>query len=682
MPRRSVQEVAEEFEGDIRKFLREIGFKNVGGGRRFKLAGEQIDACGGYDNTFVVIDCHIAQQLRQKSVRQKIKEIRGIKRNIRKDLKKKRRYKKYPRVKFILCTKNIQISEQDLRYASKAPKIWVLTERAVDYYRKLVKKIGDYAIYELLGELEVIPPKDKIPIPTLKTKLRGKPIYIFLVKPERLLKIAYVARREKGKEGYYQRILKRERVREIGEDFLSKRKGIFANSVIINFRKKQKFIPRRFKGLPSGTRFGFLRLPSKYRSAWIIDGQHRLYGFCKAKRAKKELSLPIVAFEELRESEQAEFFLTINKEQKPVDPNLLWDISGEIHPTTEIGIISNIVKELNRSGPFNGRIYIPSEGASKVFWIEEEGRRKKKRKHIYLANFCDGIQGRKLISKRMINMPERYRNPLFAHRVKNKKRRAAIVKERVVNILNSYFSIVAEQFNSDWAKEENSFFFTNNGINVALRILESISVYSKIHLRRVPTEDDMRGLLQPLSINYAAGYQAQELVDSLRRSCSSEGGREFVAGNFRSVIGESNPNFARIIGLPSARDEVVDFERKLRNFVREKMAALSPQWWRQRVSQGIRSRAEEEMRRQGSNDPSEFLTLGQCKEVIVGRNDNWDQVFEAYFGPKFRTKERFKVKFEEFTEFCNRIRHGRGPPLNPRERDLLRIYFADLEECI
>ena len=37
-------------------------------------------------------------------------------------------------------------------------------------------------------------------------------------------------------------------------------------------------------------------------------------------------SLMREAFEKLKESEQADFFLTINKEQKSVDPNLLWDL--------------------------------------------------------------------------------------------------------------------------------------------------------------------------------------------------------------------------------------------------------------------------------------------------------------------------------------------------------------------
>ena len=60
----------------------------------------------------------------------------------------------------------------------------------------------------------------------------------------------------------------------------------------------------------------------------------------------------MVAFSGLDEGKQAELFLTINKEQKPVDPNLLWDLEGEIHPATEVGIISRAVKSVGESSPF------------------------------------------------------------------------------------------------------------------------------------------------------------------------------------------------------------------------------------------------------------------------------------------------------------------------------------------
>lgn len=46
-------------------------------------------------------------------------------------------------------------------------------------------------------------------------------------------------------------------------------------------------------------RFGWLHLPSTYKSAWIIDGQHRLYGFSDLDDKYLDSTLFVIAFERL-----------------------------------------------------------------------------------------------------------------------------------------------------------------------------------------------------------------------------------------------------------------------------------------------------------------------------------------------------------------------------------------------
>ena len=64
---------------------------------------------------------------------------------------------------------------------------------------------------------------------------------------------------------------------------------------------------------------------------------------------------------------QAEYFLDINREAKPVSPDLLWDLSGSINPGSSKGIISNAVKAMNyiKNGFFDHRINIPSVSKGK-----------------------------------------------------------------------------------------------------------------------------------------------------------------------------------------------------------------------------------------------------------------------------------------------------------------------------
>lgn len=55
----------------------------------------------------------------------------------------------------------------------------------------------------------------------------------------------------------------------------------------------------------------------------IIDGQHRVYGF---HMAKSSLRVPVIVYNGLDPSEEAQLFIDINTKQKPVPPELLLDI--------------------------------------------------------------------------------------------------------------------------------------------------------------------------------------------------------------------------------------------------------------------------------------------------------------------------------------------------------------------
>ena len=110
--------------------------------------------------------------------------------------------------------------------------------------------------------------------------------------------------------------------------------------------------------------FGQLYLPDRYRSAWIIDGQHRLYGFSPIDDKYLDQNVIVVAFEQLPKAEEANLFVTINHEQKSVPKHLLDDLEGELKwgsdvPSERIGAIgSRLINYLNTDvgEPFYNRI--------------------------------------------------------------------------------------------------------------------------------------------------------------------------------------------------------------------------------------------------------------------------------------------------------------------------------------
>jgi len=110
-----------------------------------------------------------------------------------------------------------------------------------------------------------------------------------------------------------------------------------------------------------------LYLPDPYKSCWIIDGQHRIYGAAVLEDVDRAPAIPVVAFERLPAQDEANLFATINREQKQVQPRLLDELDGELKwgskdPREAMGAIAARALDMLRSevlGPFEDRISMP-----------------------------------------------------------------------------------------------------------------------------------------------------------------------------------------------------------------------------------------------------------------------------------------------------------------------------------
>lgn len=243
-----------------------------------------------------------------------------------------------PKFKYILATRNIGISQEDEAALLKIDGIH-FSEEVIDYYDSLQSQLGLAARYQLLGSLfagQDIPDLENR-IPAIEGKMGGHTYYSFSIEPEKLLKIGYVLHRNKAHENMmptYQRLIKKARLKEIHK-FIEEEAGYFPNSVIINIvSTKGSLVFERASNqvADSISRIGILHLPKKYRSAYIIDGQHRLYGYADSKYRNTN-TIPVVALVNLDRSDQVKLFMQINENQKPVskdlrntlDADLLWD---------------------------------------------------------------------------------------------------------------------------------------------------------------------------------------------------------------------------------------------------------------------------------------------------------------------------------------------------------------------
>lgn len=273
--------------------------------------------------------------------------------------------------KFILATENYALMEQDRLALEKIGGVH-FDEDIIDYYIKMHNQIGIAARYQLLGSLffdQEIPEMDN-KIPAIRGKMGGHVYYSFSIEPEKLLKIGYVLHRNKANTNMmptYQRIIQKGRLDAINK-FLEEDKGYFPNSIIISLDsgKKKKLEFQESSNICSTIAdVGFLYLPKRYRSAYIIDGQHRLYGYANSKY-KTTNTIPVVAFENLDRNEQVKLFMQINENQKAVSKNLrntlnadlLWNSENYLEQMTALRSRIAIFLGEDRASALYGKISI------------------------------------------------------------------------------------------------------------------------------------------------------------------------------------------------------------------------------------------------------------------------------------------------------------------------------------
>jgi len=228
---------------------------------------------------------------------------------------------------------NILLSDND-RARAKDANIVVFDERDLEYYENLVSHLGPAARYQFLAD--TLPGKTvpglELRLPAIKTKMGGFNCYSFSITPDYLLKISYVSHRSKGKKSdvsTYQRMLHKSRLKKI-RDYITE-DGIFPTNIVVNIDKNRLQFERiHQEGDPESGVAGWLIIRPTYKSAWIIDGQHRLFAYSGHERAAKS-RLSVLAFDGLAPSEQAKLFIDINAKQKSVKQSLLQELYAELH---------------------------------------------------------------------------------------------------------------------------------------------------------------------------------------------------------------------------------------------------------------------------------------------------------------------------------------------------------------
>ena len=330
------------FEDKIWSLFYDLGFRNLNRDEHLELKwgeGEgdhkQIDVLAVGEEAIFVVECKAASKITTSSFKSIIDEIELHKEGIIRSLKQIYGDKK---IKFILATDNYRIGEEDIKRLNDK-RIFHLNENAYKYLQGLLKSYKtcvNYQFYGMMFKNELISSK-RIRVPALKGKMGGFDYYMLSIEPETLLKMGFVLHRTKVNDSMaptYQRLLSAKRLPGI-TNFI-KNGGYFPNSLIVNFdttssrKMKIQFDLAENSSEDSNAQLGILSIPNAYGIAYIIDGQHRLYGYAGTDY-KKSNTIPVVAFENMDSREQLQIFMDINENQKAVSKNLRLDLEEDIN---------------------------------------------------------------------------------------------------------------------------------------------------------------------------------------------------------------------------------------------------------------------------------------------------------------------------------------------------------------
>lgn len=357
---------SKKFEDDLWCQFYELGYRHLNYDENFYLPfskqdidRKQIDVVAINDETVFLIECRSSEKLQKApSYRDEFEALPIRLAGFRKVVEQA--FGKGLRIKYIFATRNLRIDPEgpDIERLKKT-KSFYYNDNTYSYINSLIKNYKNAALYQILGIIfknELIN-TERIEIPCIRGTMGNRSYYMFSIEPTYLLKMSFILHRTKAHESEmptYQRLLIPSRLKGITKYI--DQGGYFPNSIIVNFNTKKRrieFTPAS-KGKDSTSTLGILKLPNAYAYAYVIDGQHRLYGYASS-HFRDSNTIPVVAFQNLTSVEQLEIFMDINQNQKAVKPSLRLTLEDDLYWDSDRADLrlkalrSSIVKQLGNS---------------------------------------------------------------------------------------------------------------------------------------------------------------------------------------------------------------------------------------------------------------------------------------------------------------------------------------------
>lgn len=664
----------ERFEDQIWLLFFQMGFKHLNRDANFKMNydfnnpdfTQQIDVFAADDETILIVECKSSEDLNEVQFKKDIEKLHGQMEGLRKCA-----LKQYPgrKVKFIWATHNCIMSAKDIKRLQEWDIIF-FSDSTIQYYSELVKHLGTCSRYQLLGNLlantEIKKMQNKVL--AIKGKMGGHEYYEFSIEPEKLLKIGYVLHRNEANKNMmptYQRIIKRKRLKEV-QSFINDG-GYFPNSIIISIDsggRKLQFDESPTKLDDSISKIGVLHLPKRYHSAYIIDGQHRLYGYSDSEYANTN-SIPIVAFVDLDRSEQLKLFMDINENQKSVSKTLritlnsdmLWDSPNQNERRDAIrSKIAQMCGE-EQSSPLLGRVVIGEDEKNNIKCITIQAIQLALQKCSFFSTFAKN-------------------NTIATNGSFDVGDNQATI-DRFYPFLEGCFKTVKNECETEWSLGEQGILTINRGIQGIIRIINDVVNLLIAQNKLFPLTQDIDDIINEVEyymsplLNHINKLTEEQRIEL--KSFYGGGAENKYLHYFQKVIHDSLTDF-NPEGLEeyienttkeykaTSKEYIYAIEEKLKDVIAESLQEYYGDKW---LIKGLPKTTYKEAEKAASDknyellsndeesdiEPWDCISLSDCKDIVV-YSRNWSEIFESIIT---RPEDLILSTKEQKTEWINTI---------------------------
>ena len=663
---RKEKPIGEQFEDAVWMMFYNMGFYAMNRDNQYRMVNDpnnpaltkQIDVFAVEDEIVFVIECKATEnpeEPRPVNFKTDLEALRGSKEYLQKEV-----LKRYPdrKVVFVWATRGLILGAKDKDRLNEW-NIVHFDDSVIQYYQELTTHLGRVARYQLLGSIlqgRVIKNLDT-EVVAVEGRMGGLTYYSFMIEPEKLLKIGYVLHRSSAGSDTmdtYQRLIKKKRLTEIRK-FVNGG-GYFPNSLVISIDTGKKDFsfspaPQSSQIIGSKSRCGVLHLPQKYHSAYIIDGQHRLYGYSETKYASTDC-IPVVAFVDLSGQRQLELFMEINENQKAVNKtlrtilnkNMFWDSDDKSEQRKAIQ--SKIAQDLggDSRSPLLARVRINDDD------VETNTR-------------CITVEALQAAISRCAFLSEYGKSNVL-------KRRGTLDFDNIDKTADHLFEYLIENLRyiqnkcpDQWKRGKEGFLTINRGIQACIRVIDDITSMLVKEGKINPLKDDIDKMvaevgfyLDPLCdyFNGLSNEQERELKNTYGTNGETKFYRYFqkqIADTYKDYSPEGLESYFEDMSK-KYNNETRDYLLKIESAVRELIARTltiseKSKEWRTAIPKDILVRIHNEAyekQLEGEEVTEWSLTTFKDFSDIVTYSSNWSKYFDDILT---RPEDRGKGKKEE-----------------------------------